>query len=339
MVVQGDAGEEVLSRLTDRLGCEAQHLTLWRRGLTWYPGGLMQHVWADPVPRNVGADGWRIHIRTWCLKRFSGSAAHMSALESALPRLALGGLVRKPGSPSRLGLGAAVHMNMDRVEWTSRAVAAAAVIQVHDAVSLTTSQAMRDVGMEGDRAMTPTDTNGVEIAPIPSLDAESLPTLALEVLPFADLANALRAQDGVRAVATHGGVTASFDLSPDGARREFFLLEMRIAHRPRRGQGLLTTMSLSLSAPAHLLHALALNEAELQPESPTDALGGWMLRDGTLVHEAFLPQASCTGELVRRLADGAVRRAAWLRDAGQGIVPGEWPIGTRGRIIPFKRPF
>jgi hypothetical protein len=337
MVVQGDAGEEVLSRLTVRLGCEAEHLTLWRRGLTWYPGGLMQHIWAEPVPRSSAADGWRVHVRTWCLKRFSGSVAQTGALEGALPQLALSALVRKPGSPSRLGLGGAVYMNVDRVEWTSRAIAVASVLQVHDAFSLTTSPALRDAGVAADRATSPTDTNGVAIAPLPSLDAESLPTLALEVLPFADLAGALRSHEGVRAVATHSGVTASFNLSPDETRREFLLLEMRIGRRPGRGQGLLTTMSLSLAAPAHLLHALALNEAELQPESPTDALGGWLLRDSTLVHEAFLPQACCTGELVRHLVEGAVRRAAWLRADGRAIVPRDWPSST-ARIIPFKRP-
>lgn len=336
--MQGDAGEEVLSRLTVRLGCEAKYLTLWRRGLTWYPGGLMQHIWAEAVPRCSGTDGWRVHVRTWCLKRYSGSPAQVSALEHALPQLALGALVRKPGSPSRLGLGSAVHMNVDRVEWTCRAIAAAAVLQVHDAVSLAVSPALRGAGVAADRATAPNDTNGVAIAPVPSLDAESLPTLALEVLPFADLADMLRAHEGARAVATHSGVTASLPLSPDETRREFLLLEMRIAHRRGRGQGLLITLSLSLSAPAHLLHALALNEGELQPDSPTDALGGWILRDGTLVHEAFLPQASCTGELVRHLAEGAARRAAWLRTSGQGIVPGDWPIGARGKVIPFRRP-
>jgi hypothetical protein len=338
MAMRGDAGEEVLNRLTVRLGCESQQLTLWRRGLTWYPGGLMQHIWAEAVPPNPGEDGWRVHVRTWCLKRFSGTFAQVGALEAATARLAIGALVRKPGSPSRLGLGAALYMNVDREDWTSRAVAAAAVLQVHDALSLATSAALRGAGVAADRAASPTDTNGVQIAPLPSLDADSLPALAFEV-PFVDLADALRAHEGTRAVATHGGVTASFDLSPDGTMREFLLLEIRSGYRPGRGQGLQTTMSLSLSAPAHLLHALALNEAELQPESPTDALGGWMPRDGTLVHEAFLPQASCTSELVRYLAEGAVRRAMWLRDAGRGIVPGDWPIEPRAKIIPFKRRF
>ena len=179
-----------------------------------------------------------------------------------------------------------------------------------------------------------------EDAAPPPLDAEALPTLALEVLPFAEMAEALRAHDGVRADCHAQRRDGKLRAVVGGRPPRVSLLEMR-ARAAARGSaaGVSITMSLPLPAPTHLLHALVLNEAELQSDSPTDLLGGWVMREGALVHEAFVPQALCTGEMVRHMAEGAVRRAAWLRVprvAPSSRATGRW---TRaGRVIPFKRP-
>ena len=338
MSVQGDAGEEVISRIVDRLGCAPELVTFWRRGLTWYPAGLTQHLWAEPVPRRAGLDAWRVHIRTWCLKRLVGSQAQMHAIETRLPHLMLSALVRKPGSPSRLGLGSAIHMNGDRVEWTARMVAATARVQAWEALGLSRAAKVIESGAVADVVTAQIGREGPRAAPVPALDGEPLNPLILDVLPFAEIADALRAHDGVRAIATHSGVTASFALLSEGDRYEFVLTAIRCGTREEVGKGMSISMSLPMAAPTHLLHALVLNEAELQSDSPTDLLGGWVLRDGALVHEAFLPLALCTGEMTRHMAEAAARRAAWLRLAGRAIVPGDWPMDTRGRIIPFKRP-
>lgn len=338
MSVYGDAGEEVVSRIASRLQCKKERITFWRRGLTWYPGGLTQHVWAEPVPRRGGLEAWRVHVRTWCLKRLVGSADQMRALEDLLPSLTLNALVRKPGSPSRLGLAAAVHMNVDRVDWTSRLVAATARLQAHEADLLARSAPLRASGVAPDVMTEPIGRDAAQAVPVPPLERDPSPAAVLDVLPFTEIAEALRAHDGVRAIATPTGVTASFALAPEGDRYEFVLTEIRVAGRDDFGQGVALMMSLPVPAPPHLFHALVLNEAELQTDSPTDLLGGWILRDGALIHEAFVPPVLCTGEMIRHMADVAARRAAWLRLAGRAIVPGEWPIDQRGRVIPFRRP-
>ena len=338
MGVHGDAGEEVISRVAARLRCGPEKITFWRRGLTWYPGGLTQHVWAEPVPRRGGLDAWRVHVRTWCLKRLVGSVEQMHALEVLLPSLTLSALARKPGSPSRLGLAAAIHMNVDRVDWTSRVIAAVARLQAHEADVLTRDPALRASGAAADIV---TEQLGREIpqaVPVPPVDREPFPLVALDVLPFGEIADTLRAHDGVRAIATHSGVTASFALISEGDRYEFVLTEIRLTEREELGKGVSIAMSLPVPAPTHLLHALVLNEAELHAESPTDVIGGWLLRDGALVHETFVPPSMCNGEVIRHLAESAARRAAWLRIAGRAIVPGEWPADARARVIPFRRP-
>lgn len=338
MDVHGDAGEEVISRVATRLRCGPEKITFWRRGLTWYPGGLTQHVWAEPVPRRGGLDTWRVHVRTWCLKRLVGSVEQMQALERLLPTLTLSALARKPGSPSRLGLASAVHMNVDRVDWTSRAIAAVARLQAHEADRLARHAAVRASGAAADVVTEQLGREGPPAVPVPPVDREPGPPLALDVLPFAEIADALRAHDGVRAIATHSGVTASFALVSEADRYEFVLAEIRLAEREELGKGVSLTMSLPVPAPTHLVHALVLNEAELQADSPTDVMGGWILRDGALVHETFVPPTLCSGEMIRHLAEAAARRAAWLRIAGRAIVPGEWPMDARARIIPFRRP-
>lgn len=327
----------MISRVATRLRCVPDQITFWRRGVTWYPGGLTQHVWAEPVPRRGGLDAWRVHVRTWCLKRLVGSAEQMQALEAQLPSLTLSALTRKPGSPSRLGLATAVHMNVDRVDWTSRVIAAAARLQAYEANGLARATAVRASGAMPDVVTDQVGRDCPQAVPVPAIESEG-PPLALDVLPFAEIADALRAHDGVRAIATHSGVTASFPLQSEGDRYEFVLTEIRLATREEIGRGVSMTMSLPMPAPTHLLHALVLNEAELLADSPTDLLGGWVLRDGSLVHEAFVPSALCNGEMIRHMAEAAARRAAWLRLSGRAIVPGDWPMDTRGRIIPFKRP-
>jgi hypothetical protein len=338
MGVHGDAGEEAISRVAARLRCGPEKITFWRRGLTWYPGGLTQHVWAEPVPRRGGLDAWRVHVRTWCLKRLVGSLEQMHALEVLASTLTLSALARKPGSPSRLGLASAIHMNVDRVDWTSRTIAAVARLQAHEADGLTRDAALRASGAAADIVTEQIGRESPRAVPVPPIDRESSTPAALDVLPFAEIADALRAHDGVRAIATHSGVTASFALVSEGNRFEFVLTEVRLADREALGKGVSITMSLPAPVPTHLVHALVLNEAELQTDSPTDVLGGWTLRDGALVHTAFVPPALCSGEMIRHLAEAAARRAAWLRIAGRAIVPGEWPADIRARVIPFRRP-
>jgi hypothetical protein len=337
MGVHGDAGEEVISRVAARLRCGPEKITFWRRGITWYPGGLTQHVWAEPVPRRGGLDAWRVHVRTWCLKRLVGSVDQMHALEVLQPTLTLSALARKPGSPSRLGLAAAVHMSADRIDWTSRVMAAIARLQAHEADALARDAAIRASGAAPDLVTEQLGREAPHAVPVPPLDREPS-ALALDVLPFGEIAEALRAHDGVRAIATHSGVTASFALVSEGDRYEFLLTEIRLAEREALGKGVSLSMSLPVPAPTHLVHALVLNEAELQADSPTDVVGGWTLRDGALTHETFVPPAMCNGEMVRHLAESVARRAAWLRIAGRAIVPGEWPADIRARIIPFRRP-
>jgi hypothetical protein len=36
------------------------------------------------------------------------------------------------------------------------------------------------------------------------------------------------------------------------------------------------------------------------------------------------------------VVDSAARRAAWLRRGGTALVPGEWSVGTAGRVLPFR---
>ena len=337
MTVQEDAGEEIISRVVVRLGSGPQPLTLWRRGLTWHPRGFTQHIWAEAVPRSACVDAWRVHVRTWCLKRVAGSPDQMRALTDELSNLTLSALVRKPGSPSRLGLATAIHMSADRLEWTSRLIVAAARQQAADAFRLTRSPALLETGVAADLAAGQIDRSESEVV-LPSLDADALPALALEVLPFDEMASLIRAANGTRAIATHNGVTASFALASDGERQEVLFLEVRASSKPPVGRGLALTMSIPVAAPPHLLHALALNEAELQSDSQTDLLGGWRLHEGTLVHETFVPRALCTRETVRHMAAGAVRRAEWVRVAARAFVPADWPTDSRGRVLPFRRP-
>jgi hypothetical protein len=262
----------------------------------------------------------------------------MHALAEQLSPLTLAALVRKPGSPSRLGLATAVSMNADRVEWTSRVIAAAAARQAHDAAQLSSSAALLATGVAGDATPGHADGRGTGDAAAVRPDALALPALALEQLPFDEIAATLRAHDGARAIATHSGVTASFALPSDGERQDVLFLEVRVGSKPSAGRGLGLTMSVPLAAPPHLLHALALNEAEMQADCPTDLIGGWRLHDGSLMHETFVPHELCSREMVRNLTEGAVRRAEWVRVAARAIVPADWLTDARGRVLPFRRP-
>jgi len=339
MTVQEDAGEEIISRLVDRFKRKPQPLTLWRRGLTWHPQGFTQHIWAEAVPRSAGLDAWRVHVRTWCLKRLAGSPEQMHALAEQLSPLTLAALVRKPGSPSRLGLATAVYMSADRAEWTARLIAAAASRQVHDAARLASSAVLLETGVAADLASGQVDGCGNPDAAAFRHDADNPSTLAMEVVPFDEMAATLRAHNATRAIATHSGVTASVVLSSEAERQEVLFIEVRINSKPSVGRGLALTLSVPLAAPPHLLHALALNEAELQGDSPTDLIGGWRVHDGALVHETFVPHVLCTREMIQNLAGGAVRRAEWVRVAARAIVPADWPMDMRGRVLPFRRPF
>jgi hypothetical protein len=338
MTGYGDVGEEVIGRLAGRLGCAPHQVTLWQRGLTWHPAGLTQHIWAEEAGRGAAVAAWRVHVRTWCLKRVVASSQEMvTAIAAELPHNTLSALVRKPGSPSRLGLGASLHMGDDRVEWTSRFLAAAARWQVHDAVRLTRSPAVLAAGAAPDLATDRLSVGPDETTTMPdAMDPRILPPLPLETLPFAEVVEALRCHDGVRAIATHSGITASLPWAGEDDPHGFIIFEMRIGSRPPIGQGVWVSMAMPSAAPAHLLHALALNEAELGAESPTDVTGGWIVRNATLLHESFVPWSLCAGEVIRHLADAASRRAAWLRLAGPSIVPAEWRNEAPGRVLPFR---
>jgi hypothetical protein len=338
MTGYGDVGEEVIGRLAGRLGCAPHQITLWQRGLTWHPAGLTQHIWAEEASRDSAVATWCVQMRTWCLKRVVASSHEMvSAIASELPHNTLSALVRKPGSPSRLGLGASMHMREDRVEWVSRFMAAVARLQVHDAVRLSRSPAVLAAGAAPDLATDRLSVDAQDTTTIPdATDPRILPPLPLETLPFGELVEALRAHDGVRAIATHSGITASFPWTVDGDAHDFMILEMRVGSRPSVGQGVWMSMAMPSATPAHLLHALALNEAEMGAGSPTDVTGGWIVRGATLLHESFVPWSLCSGEVLRHVADAASRRAAWLRLVGPSIVPAEWPSGVPGRVLPFR---
>ncbi len=339
MTGYGDAGDEIIGRLSARLGCPPHQLTLWQRGLTWHPGGLTQHIWAEPAANGSVPASWRVHLRTWCLRRVvTSSAEMMSAISDELPLNALSALVRKPGSPSRLGLGASVRMDADRVEWTSRFVAAVARLQAHDAIRLSCSPAILAAGAAADVASTRPETDVEEAVHTPSpLDPHLLPPLALDLMPFHEIAEALRAHDRVRAIATHSGVTASFPWTHQSERQDFIMLEMRLAARKGLGKGVWTSMSMPLAGTAQLQHALALNEAEMTPSSATDIVGGWIGRGTSLVHDAFVPWSLCSGEVIRYVADSVARRASWLRLEGHAILPAGWNDASSGRVIPFRR--
>lgn len=333
-----DLGDELVSRLVARLGCAPHQVILWQRGLTWYPAGLTQHVWSEPAAPPTDT-AWRVHLRTWCLRRVVVSSTEMmSAVADELPLNALSALVRKPGSPSRLGLGASVRLREDHVEWTSRFVAAVSRLQVHDAIRLSRAPAVLAAGAAADIA---TDRLVGAAADTPTaphpLDPHLLPPMALDQLPFGDVAEALRAHDGVRAIATPSGVTASFPWSSDGTRHDFTMLEMRLAARKGLGNGVWATMMAPAATPAHLLHAMALNEAELAAAGPTDVVGGWITRAGALHHDAFVPWSLCSGEVIRYVAEAAARRASWLRTHAPSVLPGEWSSFAPGRVLPFHR--
>lgn len=328
----------MVGRISMRLGCPPQDLALWQRGLSWHPAGLTQHIWAEESAPNGSPHSWRVHVWTWCLKRVIVSSREtVDAIASELPRNALSGLVRKPGSPSRLGFAASIRMPNDRIEWTAQLMAAVALLQVRDAIRLTQSPAVLEAGAAPDITTTGRPLDFPE-TPVPHMTDPRLdPAAVLHALPFAEVAERLRAHEGVRAIATVTGVTASFPVFVDNNRRDFIMLEMRLAAREGLGHGVCLSMFIPSEAPAHLLHALALNEAEMGSASQTDLIGGWIVRDAALQHDAFVPWALCTGDVIRHLAQAAARRAAWLQLAGPSIVPADWPENIPGRVLPFRR--
>jgi hypothetical protein len=338
MAARGGIGEEIIGRVASGLGCNPNQITFWRHGLTWYPGGLTQHVWTEEVSREAPLPAWRVQVRTWCLKRVVASSNEMiAAIGAELPLNSIGALIRKPGSPSRLGLGASMWLSADRVDWTSKLMASVARLQAGDALRLAQARPVVDSGAAPDVANSQLAIEGMA-APVPHVpEPEVLTSGSIEALPFLEMADVMRAHDGVRAIATHSGITASVPWALDAESEDFILLEMRVATREPLGAGLWISMSLPMSTPAHLMHALTLNEAELATSSPTDLVGGWLVRNQTLMHESFIPWALCSGPLIRHLAESAARRANWLRQIGPSVLPGEWPDEIRGRVLPFRR--
>jgi hypothetical protein len=339
MAGRGDVGAEIIDRIAGRLPCDPDRITFWRHGLTWYPGGLTQHVWTEEAPRQVGLNAWRVHVRTWCLKRVVASSTEMvAAIAAELPLNSVGALVRKPGGPSRLGLASSMWLTSDRVDWTSRLVAALSSLQAQDALRLVRARPILESGAAADVSTDRLGPDNQALTAAPRLGDLPAATIApLDSISFVEIADDLRAHDGVRAVATHSGVTASFPWVFEGDRHDFILLEMRVASRQPIGLGVWTTTSLPMGAPTHLLHALALNEAEIAAQSPTDLIGGWLVRNQTLMHESFVPWTLCSGPVVQHLAEAAVRRSNWLRQSGPSILPGEWTDEVRGRVLPFRR--
>ena len=113
---------------------------------------------------------------------------------------------------------------------------------------------------------------------------------------------------------------------------------MRPARRPHIGSGLSLSLRLPPSTPPHLPVALTLNESELAALDATDLLGGWIVREGGLVHEAFVPEALCSGPFIRHLVAVAAERAAWFRDIGAGLaIPADVRDEPTARILPFRR--
>ena len=340
MAEPGDVGAGIIDRIAGRLPCDPHRITFWRHGLTWYPGGLTQHIWTEEAPRQSGLNAWRVHIRTWCLKRVVASSSEMvAAIAAELPLNSVGALVRKPGSPSRLGLATSMWLTADRVDWTSRLLGALASLQADDALRLGRARPVLESGAAADVSADHLGIDAPELTAVQNPgDLTAAAIAPLEAISFVEIADALRAHDGVRAIAMHSGVTASFPWAFEGDRNDFILLEMRVAARQPIGPGVWTTVSLPLGAPTHLLHALALNETEIAAQSPTDLVGGWLVRNQTLMHESFVPWTLCSGPVVQHLAESAVRRANWLRHTGPSILPGEWPDEVRGRVLAFRGP-
>jgi hypothetical protein len=338
MTGYGDVGAEIINRLATRLECDHNLITFWRHGLTWYPGGLTQHIWAEESPRQGGLANWRIHVHMWCLKRVVASSQQLiDAITAELPLNCVSALVRKPGSPSRLGLASSMWLTSDRIDWTSRLMAALARVQAHDALRLARAQPVLACGVAADVAHERVGADGAGGAPAPNVAAADMSATAfLASMPFVEIADAIRAHDGVRTIATHSGIAASFPWMVDGGRHDI-MLDMRVATRQPFGTGIWVSLSLPMTASAQLLHAIALNEAELASASPTDVIGGWLVRNQMLMHESFVPWTLCSGSMVRHLAEAAVRRANWFRVAGRSILPGEWPDEARGRVLPFPR--
>jgi hypothetical protein len=335
-----DPGEALMADTIERLGQPADAIARWNRGLTWHPAGLSQHIWAAPIDPESAQPVWRVHIVTWCLKGVTGTPAQMTALAAELGETTLGALVRKPGHASRLGFAASLTAAPDHESWTGSVVAAIARLHVHDAIRLTSSSRLTATGVTRERAADrPGAPPSVQpAAPPDPVDRDLLPAPPLDALPYPELAVMLRGLPGTRAVATHSSVTATLPLTGGDRREQVILLELRPARRPHIGSGLSLSLRLPPSTPPHLPVALILNESELAALDATDLLGGWIVQEGGLAHEAFVPEALCSGPFIRHLVAVAAERAAWFRDVGVSLaVRAELPDEPSARILPFRR--
>jgi hypothetical protein len=333
MVCERGLEDELLGRVEDGLESRRRNVSRWHSGLTWKPAGLTQRIWVETAPSHAPADERRVHVRTSCVENFTGSHEQTAALAAAALENTISAVIRQSAGSSRLDLASTLLVRPDDVRRASHLIVAAAGLQSRDALRLSQSVAAVEAGLIQD--ICPEVTAGREMRDALLQDPladRATPAAGGSEVCFETVARQLRAESGVRAAATRDGVTASLPWTgvPDDWR--VILFEMRIDANTRLGSGL--AVSLVLPAAAHFSQALALNDAEAGGDSQSDLLGGWMVRQGLLVHASFLPGHYCDQAVVERMAAAALGRAAWLR-LSDVIDPPEQP--PRRRLLRFPR--
>lgn len=284
-----DLGSEMLTRLRELMGVEAG----WAEDDTrfqWSLWGAAQRGWSEPA---TGADGWpswRLQLRTAVFDGYHGSPAQLAALAAEPAEATLAGVVRAAGHETRLELASSLDLRGGGIGWVLWLLAVAGRVQAVEARRLCQSKRLA----------------GAELLPLVDLEAPAaagparqLDAVVLAATPqerrsgwsadeIAACVDALRARPLTRAVSTRRGVSASLPFG--GASELRSILELTTdAQHPLLGKGL----SSVLRAPAGggLAHALALNEREVGPRGRGDALGGWWVAEGELVHSSFYPAA------------------------------------------------
>jgi hypothetical protein len=286
--------------------------------LLWSHRGALQRAWSEPFRERGGSGTWRLHLRTLALEGFTGAAEQLEALSTEPGLSTVASLVRDPGCLTRLELGSCFDLRERGLGLVLDLLSCASRIQAAEARRLSGSSALATTGLLPGVDRTAGGEGSVPLPPLlasgpPRLDREARAKLLSECL------ETLRSRTPARAVATPWGISASFALG--GAANGRFLLEIRAdARHPGLGRGLSVVLRTPLAA--GLMVAIAQNERELGPHGHAEALGGWRVDDGRLVHASFHPEAFRAAGLGVEVALASFERARDAASAGLDPVQG-----------------
>lgn len=301
--------------------------------ISWWLGPLRQQVWAEAPFEDEGITVTRVHARTDVFAGFTGSDSQLEALNVLMPLGQLSGFVRNADDPSRIQLACSVYVNESTLSWISQFFGVCAVIQ--------TVQAYNYLEFERDLALRIDRTPHPEIGPI-EYSRIALHGVTARLVDAGNqrshfigddmrsIHEECQAPACVLATGDDVKVTAEFPFLGRTSLMGFSATEVN----PNVGSGMLMTLKIPDKPANGVMHALQMNERELNNLTRSHFIGSWCpIIDGRPTFASFVPNILRLPGLAQQLAQSMMMRAKWVAEAVYGD---DWIAGGYQKTMEQK---